>query len=274
MQKWLILFGMILWISTAVWASPPAQFAGCADEIGKEFGARYTFTAKRGETLTIVAIGEEAFDPELSLMTPSENPLVCNDDGLDGANYGANLPFAPIQGGSRTAILEYTVPDATPQQDFLLVVTSANQRSGNFMLLINGMQLNPSDEVDEYGIPYNEGQVRAEVPLGIYAMNINRPDQVLDPVLEFRYLDIFEEICYKSSSAALCEGAQEDMSGYSVTWAGESALLNGDDVMVYYTLGGQSGEFDLNIKSYQGNSFGPYLLAIYSGVGYPPDLAQ
>ncbi|HLA43497.1 MAG TPA: hypothetical protein VJZ27_08690 [Aggregatilineales bacterium] len=52
----------------AVNAAPSDQFAGCADEQGMEFGARFTARRLNGLTMEVTVIGIEDFDPEVTIL--------------------------------------------------------------------------------------------------------------------------------------------------------------------------------------------------------------
>lgn len=267
MRKSLLLLLLLLPLSLPIF-SAHAQFAGCADEVGEQFGARYLIHDLGGEDVTIAAIGIGDFDPELTILNPAGEPIACDTNSDEAQNYSAGLPSGRAPANSRTAVTRFSIPDRA-NQDVEVIVTSANDRTGEFVLVINGLEIFGSDDTDLFTIYSNEGQVEAESPLGMYAVNMDRPDQALDPVLRFSYSNIFQRICYKSSAASLCQGNHRDMTGFEATVDGKNAIMNGDDVMAFVEIGGQTAEFELEISSYQQATYGPYTLFIHSGVGYP-----
>jgi hypothetical protein len=263
----LILILAALGLMALPTGSGRAQLGGCADTLGLTYGARYRLEDLRGGTLTAAAIGIGDFDPAVTILDASGTPVACNEDSPEALDYGAGLPQVNAPANPRSAVASLPVPDAPTTYE--VVVSSQNDRSGEFVLLIDGVEIFGASNVDRYFIFSNEGQVAEEVPLGVYAVNLDRPQQALAPTLVFRYGTEFTRRCLKSSAASLCQGEHEDLTGYSVTTGGERASLTGDDTMVYVEVGGFPATFEVEVASYQGRTFGPYSLLIYSGVGYP-----
>jgi hypothetical protein len=266
MRRLFIVVSLLL--MSLPWLPAQAQFAGCADEVGQQFGARYLLNDLGGEEMIVAAIGIGDFDPELTILNPAGEPIACDTDSDEAQDYSAGLPSVRAPANSRTAVTRFEIPDRA-NQDIEIIVTSADNRSGEFVLVVSGLEIFGADDSDLVTIFSNEGQVEVEAPLGMYAVNLDRPEQLLDPVLRFSYSNIFERICYKSSAASLCQGNHSDMAGFEATVAGNNGIMTGDDVMAFVELGGQTAEFELEITSYQAATFGPYTLLIHSGVGYP-----
>jgi len=245
-----------------------AQFAGCADEEALENGAYYTLSALNGLTVTVIAAGVGDFDPAITVYDAEGAVAVCNDNSREAAEVALTLPTAEVLPNSNTAMVKFNVPGDQGRLDYQVVVTSADGQPGEFVMIYEGAEVFPAQDVDRFIINSSQGQIDAQVPLGIYAANLQRPQKAIDPRITFRYGDNLEQVCGKSSSRTLCDGDSEDLTGSTVQMPGRDlATLNGDDVMLYFELGGEPAEFTLEVSSYQANSFGAYVLMIHSGVG-------
>lgn len=231
-----------------------------------EGGARIELPALPADTeLQLVAMGLGGFDPQLTLAANGA-VRACDDDNVGGMGYAVNLPTARSEPNVETAIINYALPTGLNNADFDIYVTGSGGE-GEFLLMVNGLEIFPADEVDEIRLHTNTAQVQGEVPMTLYAVNLNRAEVAVDPTLRLVWETEFEERCDKSSSNALCEGVHWDLSDYSVVLRGDDILLSGDDAMLYYEVGGIATHFTILISSYQSNSFGPYSFLLHSGVG-------
>jgi hypothetical protein len=253
----------------AVNASPANQFAGCADELGEQFGARFIAQSLNGFTFTLTAVGVGDFDPELTVKDAEGKILACNADSDEAAAYGVKLPTVEAAPNERSAQVRVTVPGDQGRFDYEIFVTSADDKPGEFVLFYQGAEVFGSDNRDAFSVFTNQGMADAEVPLAFYAVNLLRPEIAIDPEITFIYEDQ-QWTCSKSSADSLCEAEHEDLTGFTVTTDKAADVeLNGDDVMLSYVAGGNPSEFTLEVGSYQAASYGPYTLIIHSGVGYP-----
>jgi hypothetical protein len=253
-----------------VTASPVAQFAGCADELDEEYGARFVLTSLNGLNFTLTAVGVEDFDPTITVLDQEGEVVACNDNAEEAAAVAVVLPEVEAGPSEGAARVDVRVPGDQGRFDYEVIVGSADDSSGEFVLFYQGAEVFGSDNVDKFMVKTNEGQTTASVPLGLYALNLKRPEIAVDLEVSFTFGDT-TQTCQDSSSTSLCEGESTDLTGFTVTLEeGEDAiLLNGDDAMLYYELGGEPGEFEVGVGSDGKASFGAYTLLFYSGVGYP-----
>ena len=254
----------------AVNAAPSDQFAGCADEQGMEFGARFTARRLNGLTMEVTVIGIEDFDPEVTILDAEGNIVTCNDNAGDVAEMAVELPTAAAGPSENSANAQARVPGDEGRLDYQIIVSSADGTSCEFVLLYSGAEIFGADNIDEMTVHSNQGQVDAEVPLVVYVTNLSGGASQYDPALTFSFGEDFKASCYKSSADSLCDGDHEDLTGSTVTLSAEEFIeLNGNDVMLAFAMGGDVADFTLEIGSYNAATFGPYTLIVHSGVGYP-----
>jgi len=269
MQKIVILL-LLLLVATPALLVDARQFSGCASEAERDYGARYQLHALNGFTFNVTAIGMGDFDPAITILGADGEIVTCSTTSRNRAQASVNLPSVNAPANPRTASVHVPVPGNQGRLDYTVIVTEAEGRNGEFVLIYDGAQVFGANDVDRFTIFTNAGQVVREVPLGIYALNLNRPQQALDPVLTFRYGGEFTQVCRKSSSRALCDGDTQDLTGFGVSLDGSRLVgLTGDDAMLFYEVGSRTAEFSLEVSSYQAQTFGPYVLIIHSGTGYP-----
>lgn len=283
MRKGIILIGallvaMLVLPFAAVQAEPAAQFAGCADEVDEEFGARFIFRSLNGFQMNLVAIGVDDFDPTITVRDEEGTIVTCDNNSTDASLLGVELPSVvagateesgPVEGAASVSV---NVPGDQGRLDYEVIVGSADGASGEFVLLFWGAEVFPATEFDRVSIFSNEGQTDAEVPLVIYVSKRGGGEIAFDPSITFSFGETFEATCGKSSARSLCSGDSQNLADYTITWREDRVQeLNGNDVMLAFNMGGDPGEYLLEIGSYLGNSFGPYILAIHNGVSYPAD---
>lgn len=271
MKRIIFALMLVLLVSAgAVHAAPTAQFKGCADEQGMQFGARFIAHSLNGFNMVITAVGVDGYDPQITVLDASGTIVTCNEDSDEAAQVAVNLPSVTAEPSPTSARADVRVPGDQGRLDYTIIISSQTGTYGEFVMFYQGAEIRPASEVDEFTVVTNEGQVANEAPLGLYAVNLRRPEKAVYPTITFAYGDNFSQTCSKSSAAILCDGEFEDLTGYSVTLEDETPIpLNGDDAMLYYDLGGEAAEFSLTVASYQAASYGPYTLIIHSGTGYP-----
>lgn len=282
MRKTLIaLFLLVLVLSigslATVSATPAAQFAGCADEAGLEYGARLKAKQLNGFTMDVVAVGIDGFDPEITILDADGKVVVCNADSKDAAAVEFNLPSAQAGPAEGSAFASVRVPGDRGRLDYEIIVTSADDEAGEFILMWSGAEVFGSDNVDEFAFVTNEGMAEQEVPFIVYLTNLTGGGSQYSPFLTVRFGEDFAISCAQSSAASQCDGDHTDLGSldadenpYGVVRPdGTAATFNGNDSMVTLAAGGTAAEFQIEAASYQAATFGPYWLIIHSGVGYP-----
>jgi|GEM_PF-2801786 len=254
-------------------ASPAAQFAGCADEVDEEYGARFRLLSLNGLDFQITAVGVDDFDPTITILDADGEVVTCNNDADGAAEVSVSLPSIMAGPSETTARAGTNVPGDEGRLDYEVIVGSNDGTSGEFVLMYSGAEVFGADNIDQFQLVSTDAMGEAEVPFAVYAVNLQRPDQALDPTVSVTFGEDFQQTCFKSSAASLCEGDHEDLRNddYYVVLEGEEQLqMFGDDAMLNLGgLGGEGAEFGIAVGSYNANSFGPYTLIIHTGVSYP-----
>lgn len=251
-------------------AAPNNQFAGCADELGEQYGARFTVKQVNGFNMVITAVGVDGFDPAITILDQNGEVVACNNDSADATEVAFNLPGATAEASELSARADVRIPGDQGRFDYTVIVTSNTETSGEFVLMYSGAEVFGSTNIDSFEFITNEAQAEAEVPLGIIAANLKRPELAIDLELSFTYGST-TQICQDSSSTSLCEGDSEDLTGYTVTLTADDGpiALNGDDAFLRYVLGGQADTYEIQVGSDNKASFGAYVLLLHSAVAYP-----
>lgn len=271
MQRQFILisiFLLLLGVVPAVGAKPSAQFAGCDFEDKLDSGAFFYARQLNGVDLNVTVLGVDGFDPAVALRNAETGEiLVCNDDGRDIESVAVNLPSVTTEPSEKNAQASVRVP-SDERWDVEIIVTSADDVLGEFVVLISGPSVFPAADQDLYGMATSQSMVDAEVPIGIYVANLGLPQNPLNPEVTFKFGEDFSETCKASSSSRLCGSNSEDLTGFTVTLEADTPIeLTGNDVMLFYQAGGEPSEFDIEVNSADFSSTGPYYLMIHSGLG-------
>ncbi len=256
-------------------ASPAPQFAGCADEVDMEHGARFVMRNLNGMTMRVTAIGIDDFDPNITVLDAQGEVVTCNANSEEAAQVAVNLPTVttevPNEGAARASV---NVPGDEGRLDYEVIVSGEDYSSGEFVLMYSGAEVFGADNVDQVSLFPSQSMADAEVPLNMYVLNLSGGESQYDPALTFSFGENFEQYCGKSSAESLCDGEHEDLTGYSVILDEDTEReLNGNDVMLGFAVGGEAGEFLARIGSYNANTFGPYTLVVHSGLAYPEDVS-
>lgn len=267
---------LFLSVVPLVGANPAAQFSGCADEVDEEVGVRVTALGMNGVDFEVIVVGLDDFDPEITILNADGEVVTCNNDARDGAEVEVNLPSITA-GPSETTAIATTRVGGDERLDLEVIISSANDTSGEFIALISGPSIAVEADNDNFQINTNEAMVEAGVPLGVYAVNLGLPRNPLNPSITFSFGEDFEQSCSASSSSQLCEGDSEDLGGtdsdgnpFFVQFEADTPIeLTGNDVMLYFEAGGEPATFDVEIGSSANSSTGPFYFLLHSGVSYP-----
>lgn len=271
MRKQLILMvALVLMVGLlpTVAARPASQFAGCDFEDKLDSGAFFYAKQLNGVDLNVLVLGVDGFDPAVAIRNvETQEILVCNDDGRDTQDISVNLPSVTTEPSDKNAQAAVRVP-SDERWDLEIIVTSADDVLGEFVVMISGASVFPAADKDLYGMATSQSMVDAEVPMGIYVANLGLPQNPLNPEVTFKFGEDFTETCQASSSSRLCGSNSEDLTGFTVTLEAETPIeLTGNDVMLFYQAGGDPSEFDIEVNSANAGSTGPYYLMIHTGLG-------
>lgn len=280
------LLALVLVLMAAV-ATSPAAAEGYVFECDDEEivnGVPFTVALMRsGFTYTATAIGLDGFDPIIAVFD-EEGEGTCNDNSEDAAEYGAELPTSgEVDPSEDSAQVLFSHNDSDGFQDMTIVVGSASDDEGEFVLILEGMAATDADGFgDPFFVSITEDMVEAEVPLSVYMFGVS---DSFDPLFYLGDFDDDEVValededgnvygCDDAGNEELCWGESEALDGSFVSRS-NGRETEGDefDAMMVIETEGLDVEDGFSLffvmTSYQQQSFGDYVLAFHAGVQEP-----
>ncbi|MBZ0293949.1 MAG: hypothetical protein K8L99_15395 [Anaerolineae bacterium] len=236
---------------------------------------------RAGFTYTATAIGIGDFDPILAVLDANGQGL-CADNTSDAGSYTVSLPTTGVVPSSRnSAQINFNQTSGNNMADVSLVVGSAGNTSGEFVLLLEGMAATSADGTgDPFGVRLTEGMVASGVPLTVYMISVTDD---LDPLIARINSDLSyvtdsngdQVYCDDAGNASLCWGQSSSMTGSYVTRRGSQRLGGfGADAMLSIPLDGVQLDPDPDLRflnyvmsSFEQSTFGDYVLAFHIGIG-------
>jgi hypothetical protein len=128
-----------------------------------------------GETYTVTAVGLASLNPMLAVVDDNGDGL-CFDDSEAATTYAAALPTISIDGSLFSA--QATV-DSTARH---VVVGSQDMSSGEFMLVIEGGQVEADDDGDTFGVYITPAMISVSNLLTTYTIAL---DDTLNPLIAY-----------------------------------------------------------------------------------------
>jgi|GEM_PF-2812823 len=192
MKKILFTMGLLILVfgSQQVMASPANQGVSGSGNVDDDVfiitcdnglevvgGARFTFiNINPGFSYTVTAIGIDGFDPVLAVATaPGEGS--CNDDAPAAEGSEVAVPgVGLVEANNLTA--QVRVQGTGGNVD--VFVGGFQGSTGQFAMIIEGLAINPADELDAFLI--SVPQVLVQEELGVYM--ISRDGSRVDPYME------------------------------------------------------------------------------------------
>lgn len=275
--------GLMLLTGTATAQATPVLPCAGGGSIAAEFFTTIV-SMRTGSGYSVTVIGLDGFDPVVGLATgfgfsDLKQLELCNDDDLSvDDNYGVFLPTTgDIIVSDLSAHLDFSLSDPSGFQNVTMVVGSADGRSGQFVVLVEGMQVTTADNAgDPFAVGITTAMQRSQVPLGVYAIaETNSLDPLLylsDDSLKVIQQDGRDVACDDAGSSKRCYGESESLSGYGVKVSG--TVIPGGELDAYLALTLQ----DLELAESTGDNYlqyvvtstnrrttGPYMLVIHAG---------
>jgi hypothetical protein len=235
---------------------------------------------RAGFTYTATAIGIGDFDPVLAVLDANGQGL-CSDDTGEAAAYTVDLPTSGlISASSSSAQVLFSQTSGQNMADVSLVVGSAGDASGEFILLLEGMAATSADGTgDPFSVRLTPGVVNSGIPLTVYMISVTGE---LDPLVaridaDFNYIYEGDQqvYCDDSGDASLCWGQSTLLNSSFVTRRGSERLGGFEkDAMLSIPLDGVTLDPNPDFRfinylmtSYEQSSFGDYVLAFHIGTG-------
>lgn len=228
-----------------------------------------------GATYRVTAIGIGGFDPVLAVIN-ADGEGTCSDDEAGAATYTADLPTT-----GRIAASNFNSQvtfDQNGTDPISLIVGGLNSASGEFVLVLEGMELSAADSpVHPYSIRLTSDMVESGVPLSVYMLSA---DGSLDSLL-FRAdgeLGVITDAdgnnlaCDDAGNPELCFGDSAALTSSSITTADGQVRGAATDAMLSLSLGALqlSDDPDMNffnyaLTSYNQETEGAYVVAFHMG---------
>jgi hypothetical protein len=256
-----------------------AQFAGCAIPAEAPLAARFVLPGVYDRRLEITVLGLKDFDPQLMIRTGEGQLLGCSNNSPGRAGAASNLPSAAVAANDKTAHLSIRFyadenPDAGPT-DFELSITGADGQSGEFLLIVEGFDLVDGEDVDSLQIFSTPEQAAQNLPLVLYATNTDPVNYNLLPELRFAPNTPEQLICASAANSTQCGPNTLPLANFSLNpEAGLQYMFRDSDPMLNLTGRYRAGQtYTVEIAPQGRLSYGPYILAIHGGVGYPADFS-
>ncbi|GAB4521110.1 MAG: hypothetical protein OHK0046_32110 [Anaerolineae bacterium] len=229
---------------------------------------------------TATAIGLNGFDPVLAVLDTETRNGACEDDTDTADSYQANLPTAgQVSAATRNPQVGFTQDSGAALADVSVVVGGYENAAGEFLVVIEGMTVDPADGVgDIYAVRLTQSLMQSGTALNIYMIAY---ETALDPLLYLGDPETMTPLdlgggevvqCDDAGNAARCWGTSEDLGRYNVTVEGGSQLNGGPlDAMLTIPLEGldvaQDGSlyFNFVFTAAPNGGTGPYAAVFHMG---------
>ncbi|HVU09785.1 MAG TPA: hypothetical protein VHD90_00850, partial [Phototrophicaceae bacterium] len=239
--------------------TPTGYSVTCDDGTSFDNGVEVSVNQLRsGYTYRATAIGLNGFDPVLAVLDQSTNRGLCNDDNSAAVTYAADLPSSgSVPASSQSAQVTFNQNSNSTFADVSLVVGGYNNQSGEFVLILEGMDATSADGAgDSFSVNITPGMVASGIPITVYMI---AEENSLDP---FMYqsdgkLNQLKDTagnpigCDDAGDTNSCWGQSADLSSSFITGNGgtvaggpydamlrtpiDSLQLNSDRSLNYYT---------------------------------------
>lgn len=233
---------------------------------------------RAGFTYTATAIGLNGFDPVLAVFDPVTMDGECIDNSRDADGFEIDLPTTGYIAADRTASqIQFSQQSGLGLADMSIVVGGADNSTGEFILLLEGMAVTNADGFgDPFRVFIYPGMVGYGTPLSVYMVAVANS---LNPMLYIHDGDgnVLNDTddnpiyCDDAGYSDYCWGASDVLNSSYVTRT-RGRLLRTDefDAMLHLPISDvtdasldDSVYYDLAMTSSQGS--GDYVLAFHVG---------
>ncbi|HLV36891.1 MAG TPA: serine protease [Spirillospora sp.] len=225
---------------------------------------------------TATAIGIGDFDPVLIVRdTTAPTDCLSNDDAPDASGYQVNLPSTGnVRASAQSAQLIFRHSNSS-MTDISLIVGEFSGRSGEFVLILDGMAVTREDnDGDPFTLQITSSMVNSSVPLSVYM--IGREAQ-LDPyfsVIDYADYTIWTDtdgnriFCDDGGNSTTCWDTAASLNGFQVV-RGSQGVVTADsqDAMLRLPIQQlQPQPVTFLMSSFNRASTGLYLVAFHMGL--------
>lgn len=252
----------------------------CPNGVQIQNGVEMVVNMRAGFSYTATALGIGDFDPVIAITDGTT--VLCNDDSDDAISYGANLPTTGVVAASPFSARSPFSYNGSGFGDISVIVGSFDNRSGEFVLLIEGLAVTNADGSgegagDPFSLHLTPNLHLSGVPATAYMISVT---SVLDPlmtvvnsdneIVRFDNGDLFA--CDDAGTAGSCWGENVSLAGFAIA-RGSRGDLGGFARDAYisipleiFGLGPQDDGFiTWRYTSYQQGSFGDYVAVFHLG---------
>jgi hypothetical protein len=229
-----------------------------------------------GSVYTATVLGMGGFDPVIGVLGPDGNVSTCSDDEAAADDYAVNLPSTgPVNGGERDSQVAFTHNSPRPA-DVTLVVGGYDGASGHFVVIIEGMDVSPTDlDGDQIQVSVTRAMADSEAFLTVYMV---AQDNELDPLMVMRnefdidIYDVDDELlhCDDAGNDDRCWGFSESLRPYEITLAGTEYSGHTTDALISIDpFGAADSGFPFLtyvLRSYESETEGDYIIVIHTGL--------
>ncbi len=224
-----------------------------------------------GVSYRATAIGLGNFDPIIALM--SDDGTICVDNADTAASYSMNLPTTGLVPSSATsAQIEFSQSATSSSRS--LIIGSQNSASGEFTLILEGLNVSRSDGAgDLVSVNISNSVAGSGIPLSAYMISvgdaldtlINNTDESGSPIYDDNGLPIG---CDDAGDAGICWGAGSrsllDSSFVSVVDGERNGGIYDSALVIPLTGGQRTVTFQMTTAD---QSIGDYLVVFHVGLG-------
>ncbi len=226
--------------------APTGYSVTCDDGTSFNNGVEVSVNQLRsGYTYRATAIGLNGFDPVLAVLDQSTNRGLCDDDDSAAATYAASLPSSgSVPASSQSAQVTFNQNSSSAFADVSLVVGGYNNQSGEFLLILEGMDATAADGAgDSFSVNITPGMVASGVPITVYMI---AEENSLDPFM-YQSNGSLTQLkdssgnpigCDDAGDANSCWGQSTDLSNSFVTGNGGTVAGGAYDAMLRTPIDG------------------------------------
>ena len=246
-------------------------------DTGAEFtnGVGVTVVQMRsGYNYTATAIGLNGFDPVLAVLGEDGSGL-CEDDSVEAAAYGANLPSTgPVSPSAYNAQVPFANTSASTFSNIDLVVGGFDNATGEFLLVLEGMTFSSADNAgDGFAVEVTESLANSGV-LNAYVISVTNAYDPIVSLVDADYNTVGDAngnpiYCDDAGNAALCWGDSMPLSNSFISRTGGRQLGGYQyDAMLAIpaTPSDIGGYYNFLVNGAQ-NTYGDYVMIFHMGIG-------
>ncbi len=225
---------------------------------------------------TATAVGIGGFDPVL-IVRDTTNPSdgLCNDDDANAARFQMNLPSTGSVGAASSSSQVIFRHSNSSMTDISLIVGEFSGRSGEFVLIVEGMAVTPEDnQGDPFTLGVTSSMANSAVPLSVYMIGTQGG---LDPyfsLIDYEDFTVWTDTdnlqiyCDDAGNSSTCWDVNSSLNGFQVG-RGSQGVITADaqDAMLRVPIQQLDPQpMTFLMSSYNRSTTGLYLIAFHIGL--------